>query len=96
MTNWLPCSIITTVLNIWLLHCYLKAYKSQGKKLKDSGAPIYGMGVQGHFGSSNINMDVLKVCSTYNLVLYDVKRYFPKANFRFFYFNYRYLDTEQP
>ncbi|CAG2209951.1 unnamed protein product [Mytilus edulis] len=35
-------------------------FKSLGKRYKDSGVPISGMGIQGHFGSSNINLDVLK------------------------------------
>ncbi|CAC5398805.1 unnamed protein product [Mytilus coruscus] len=36
------------------------AYKIQGRKFKDSGVPIYGMGVQSHFKTSQLDMDVLK------------------------------------
>lgn len=42
-----------------------QAYKSQGKRFKDSGVPIYGMGVQSHFKTSHLDMDVLKVYLTY-------------------------------
>jgi GH35 family endo-1,4-beta-xylanase len=34
----------------------------QGKRFKDSGVPIYGLGFQCHLKSSSQNMDVLKVC----------------------------------
>ncbi|XP_052105820.1 anti-sigma-I factor RsgI6-like [Mytilus californianus] len=39
---------------------YTTAYKSQGRRFKDSGVPIYGMGVQSHFKTSHLDMDVLK------------------------------------
>ena len=29
--------------------------------MKKAGVPIYGIGIQGHFGSSNIDMTTLKV-----------------------------------
>ncbi|XP_076077303.1 anti-sigma-I factor RsgI6-like [Mytilus galloprovincialis] len=41
-------------------HLSTTAFKSQGKRFKDSGVPIYGMGVQSHFKTSHLDMDVLK------------------------------------
>jgi hypothetical protein len=39
----------------------LQAYKNQGQMFKDSGVPIYGLGVQSHFHSPPGSIDVLKV-----------------------------------
>lgn len=39
----------------------LQAYKNQGQMFKDSGIPIYGLGVQSHFHSLPGSIDVLKV-----------------------------------
>lgn len=38
-----------------------KALKTQALRLKNDGVPVYGLGLQGHFSSHNIDIDVLKV-----------------------------------
>ncbi|XP_076077291.1 anti-sigma-I factor RsgI6-like [Mytilus galloprovincialis] len=46
--------------NVVNSHLYTTAYKIQGRKFKYGGIPIYGMGVQSHFKTSQIDMNVLK------------------------------------
>lgn len=41
--------------------CSFKALKVQAARFKKDGVPVYGLGLQGHFSSHNIDMDVLKV-----------------------------------
>jgi hypothetical protein len=43
----------------------LQALRNQGLQLKKDGVPIYGLGIQGHFFSHNLDMDVLKVNKSY-------------------------------
>lgn len=46
--------------NIVNSNTYTTAYKMQAKILKASNVPVYGIGVQSHFKSSNIDYDAVK------------------------------------